>query len=496
IKSVNVLVKIPEYFVFNKKIKGYLFVNVKQSKKNRTINYSHRVGVNKKSYRTIQTKKEYQSTQLSEVLYTIDQVQVPALKEESYVANMNNYRSECKFELAMTRFPNSPVKPYSTTWESVSRKIYESDAFGGELKKQSYYKKDLLPVISGATTDLAKIGAVFQFVKSKVKWNGNYSKYTEKGVKKAYKEGVGNVADINLMLTSMLRNVGLQADPVLISTRKNGVSFFPTLKGFNYVITAVVFADKSYVLLDATEPYSMPNVLPIRDLNWQGRVVKKNGDSYAITLDTKRHAVADNNISVKISEDGIVTGMMRSKYTRHGALGFRKKYNHVKEDNLISKLEEKYEIEIDNFRLSNKKKIGKPVSQLLQFSSEDLIEEIGEKKYVSPLLFLTNITNPFKLEDRKFPVDFETPWKDVNRVTIQIPEGYKVESFPEAIAIGLPDDLGVFKYQVQVTGNKVKVISIMQINSAIITPQYYQHLKEFYKSMVEKQSEKIVLVKK
>ena len=491
VKNVKVVVKIPEYLVFNRKIKGYLFVGVEQTRVNRTISYSYRV-----SSGIAKTSKEFKSQQLSDLIYTIDKKDIPALKIEPYVSNMNNYRSECKFELAMTRFPNSMVKPYSSTWKSVAKKIYESDAFGGELSKKAYYKNDITTVISGSASDQDKIKAVFQFVKTKVKWNGNYGKYTQKGVRKAYKDGVGNVAEINLMLTSMLRSVGVQANPVLISTRNNGVSFFPTLKGFNYVISAVVFPDKTYVLLDATELYSLPNVLPIRDLNWEGRVVKKDGDSYSISLTTKKHAVEDNNISVKISDEGLVAGMMRSKYTRHEALAYRKKYNHVKDDDVISQIEEKYEIEIDNFRISNKKKIGKPINQLLKFSSEDLIEEINGKNYISPLLFLTSGANPFKLEDRKFPVDFETPWKKVNRVTIKIPEGYKVESFPKSIAIGLPEKLGVFKYQVQVVNNVIKVISIMQLNNAIIAPQYYQHLKEFYKTMVEKQSEKIVFVKK
>ena len=42
----------------------------------------------------------------------------------------------------------------------------------------------------------------------------------------------------------MLRYVGLEANPVLVSTRKNGVFFFPTLKGFNYVIASVILPNK------------------------------------------------------------------------------------------------------------------------------------------------------------------------------------------------------------------------------------------------------------
>ena len=126
---------------------------------------------------------------------------------------------------------------------------------------------------------------------------------------------------------------------------------------------------------------------------------------------------------------------------------------------------------------------------------EDLVEQINGKIYIEPLLFFSTHTNPFKLEDRKFPVDFATPWKDKNTVSIKIPEGYKVETLPEPLAIGLPENLGVFKFQTSTAGNKINTICIIQFNSAIIAPQYYTVLKDFYGQMVKKQSEKIVLVK-
>lgn len=55
-------------------------------------------------------------------------------------------------------------------------------------------------------------------------------------MRKAYKDKTGNIADINLMLTAMLRSAGLTANPVLVSTRSNGIALFPNRNAFNYVI--------------------------------------------------------------------------------------------------------------------------------------------------------------------------------------------------------------------------------------------------------------------
>ncbi|ARV15334.1 DUF3857 domain-containing protein [Polaribacter sp. SA4-12] len=476
VKKLDYKIEIPEYYSFNKRSKGYYSVKMKKDSKSGTVG----------------------STNFRVDVFSFDGNTIPALRDnEPFISSIHNYRGGMKFELTQTDFSSlqGSVKTFSNSWQDVSKQIFKSSSFGTELKKSSYYKDDLEKILTTSKTNLEKIAAIFNFVKKQVKWNGNYSKYTDNGVRKAYKERVGNVADINLMLTSMLRSAGFNANPVLLSTRKNGIPFFPTLDGFNYVIAMVDFQDESYVLLDASEEFSLPNMLPTRALNWKGRKVTKEGGSIWVELTSSKHASEDNSVMVKISDEMMVEGMVRTKYDNLNALNYRKNNNHIKEEDLITKLEEKYKLEIEDYKVLNKKVLEKSVIRNVKFLSEDLIEEINGKIYIEPLLFLSEHNNPFKLEDRKFPVDFATPWKDRNTVSIQIPEGYKVESLPESLAIGLPDGLGVFKFRVMQQGNKISTISILQFNEGVISAQYYASLKDFYGQMVKKQSEKIVLIK-
>jgi hypothetical protein len=495
VKKLDYKIEVPEYYTFNKRFKGYYFITPNKSEINSKItlrfkNRDRRVGA------LVTTGYSKETVDYKNKIEKYIANNIPALKDnEPFVSSIHNYRGGVKYELTATRFPNTAPKVFSSTWKDIVKRVYNSPNFGSELNKTSYFKDDLTKVLNGTTNDNEKIMAIFNHVKSKVKWNDYKGKYTDKGVKKAYKEGVGNVADINLMLTSMLRVANLNAKPVLVSTRANGVPLFPTLDGFNYVIAMVEFTDGSYVLLDATEKYSSPNILPVRVLNWNGRKVEKDGTSSWVKLTSSKHALEDNYLSVKISDEGLVEGVLRSIYSNLKALNYRKNKNHLKEDILREQLEEKHTIEIDEFKLLNKNKLLKTVVERIKFSSEDLVEEINGKLYIEPLLFFVNSTNPFKLEDRKFPVDFATPWKDVHRVSIQIPEGYKIEILPKNIAIRMLEDLGVFKFQTSQIGNKISTVCILQFNSAIIAPKYYAVLKGFYAKVVEKQSEKIVLVK-
>ena len=71
----------------------------------------------------------------------------------------------------------------------------------------------------------------------------------------------------------------------------------------------------------------------------------------------------------------MVEGMIRTKYDNLNALNYRKNNNHIKEEDLITKLEEKYNLEIEGYKVLNKNVLGKGIIRNVKFLSEDLIEE-------------------------------------------------------------------------------------------------------------------------
>jgi len=175
-------------------------------------------------------------------------------------------------------------------------------------------------------------------------------------------------------------------------------------------------------------------------------------------------------------------------------MNYRKKNGSLDEDKLISNIETANDdIEIINFKLTNKGELSKPMAEMYTFEKEDVAEIIGDKIYFSPLLFLAMDENPFKLETREYPIDFGTPWKEKATVTVSIPEGYKIESIPESIGVGLSDEMGEFIFLVKEVGKSIQIISIIEINNGVIPDQYYAELKGFFKQVVAKQTEQIVL---
>ncbi|WP_430410042.1 transglutaminase domain-containing protein [Kordia sp.] len=485
-------IRIPKYFYYKRNSKGYFPVKFNETKKNRNLIFPYKAG-STNGYSRMQTKNG--TVTFYENIYEINTNNVPAVKEESYIHNIRNYATAIAFELASFERFGGERKNYNTSWEKIVERIYKLPSFGNELDKDRYFRKDLDILLQNATSESEKIAVIFNHVKTKVKWNGYYGYLTDKGVKNAYKEGIGNVADINLMLTAMFRHAGISANPVLVSTRNNGIPLFPTSKGFNYVISAVEI-NNGLILFDATEIYATPNVLPERAINWIGRIVRKDGSSAEVDLTPQKHAAKLSMYNFKIGADGVVEGQERSSFSENRALTFRKKYSNISEDEYLEKLENDIEgIEIEEYTIKDEKNLGKPVTESYKFTLEDRVEIIGDKIYFSPMLFLATTENPFKADTREYPIDYNYLWSDTYRITIEIPEGYEIESIPKSLAMAMEDNLGEFKYMVSQTGNRINVSTSVKINTLIIPSMYYGNIKEFYKMLVEKEQEKVVLKK-
>ncbi|MBF4508343.1 DUF3857 and transglutaminase domain-containing protein [Flavobacterium sp. JLP] len=418
---------------------------------------------------------------------------LPAMKEEEYVNNINNYRASISHELETIAIPGQIFKSFSSNWSAVAKTIYEYENFGLELNKTGYFEEDLKLLLQAKLKSEDKMTAILNYVKSNIKWNNHFGYGCDQGVRKAYKEKTGNCADINLMLTAMLRYSGLEAHPVLISTRSNGITFFPNIDAFNYVIAAVETPNGN-VLLDATDEFSTLNILPLRDLNWVGRLIRKDGTSDVIDLMPKKTSNDLVTMSFEITEQGKVEGKARRQYSDYNALSFRQKTASEKEEAYIEEIENKNSnIEISEYKRVNQNEFLLPVSESFSFTGSNLAEVIDGKIYLNPMLFFLSEKNPFKQEKREYPVDFGFPFCNKYTITIKLPENFTVENLPESTAVVMEDNLGAFKFDIAFTDNLIQISMIHQINEAIFPIEKYEMLKEYYKTMLAKQSEKIVL---
>ncbi|MFD2822092.1 transglutaminase domain-containing protein [Lacinutrix iliipiscaria] len=472
INKLDVEIRTPRVLEFKKTPKGFLsFSPIRTSK------VDHRLGMD----------VYIDSYKLNDI---------PALLEEKYAGNIKNYRAGVMLELVATNFTGQYNPSFAKTWEDVASTIGNSDDYEKELDK-SKYVDDFVDEIIGTEADpLKKLQIIFNHVKSEIKWNGNDGKYFQKGMKKALDEHLGNAGDINLTLVAMLRYAGIDAHPVVMSTKDNGVPFFPTVDRLNYVVAYAVINNEKF-FLDATDEFSDINLMPTKNYNWQGVYINNNTNTYKlISINKPKQAIGQHQLKASIDVDGTLSGSMKSRYSNHYALEFREDYKNNNESDFIASREDYfYDIEISDYTIENIEKVEGNILESFNFILEDAAEIIGDDIYIEPLLLFKTEENPFKLEERLYPIDFGYSRKDQFYISINIPEGYTIKTNVDNINMKTPNGNAKFVFNTKVIGNTLQISCSKEIVNALVPTNNYKFIKQFYSQIISKGTEKIILTK-
>lgn len=491
IKKLDFKFSSPEYF-------GYKILTNLQSEytpkfKRDRISKSMWVSSERKTYLNQTVTAKGNINYMENIIYA-SVANIPPLRNERYVDNIYNYQAKLVLELEYTKYPNQPVNMLVSDWGKVTKTIYDHSEFGEQLNKTSYFKKDLDVVLKEANTFDEKLSRIFNFIKNKIKWNNIGGYYTDLGVGNAYQKNTGNSADINLALIAMMRYAGLNANPVLISTKSNGISLFPTRTGFNYVICAIEVNGKT-ILLDATSQFTTGNIIPIKALNWQGRLIRKDGSSEWVNLMPSYHSEKRQLINFNINSDLRVSGKSQCTYKDYSAFRFRERYSNQSQGNLIKTLEQdNVGLKVQTPELKYIEELDKPVNLSYEFEHDSCVEEVGDKLYFSPLLFLAEHENEFKEDKRSYPIDFSFMFSEKIIANINIPQGYIIETLPKQAKF-VCGDAAEYSFVIQKNKSNIQLITNFKLNKSVINPEEYPDFKTFYQMYIDKQLEKIVLKK-
>jgi len=426
-------------------------------------------------------------------LFTL--AKIKPIKAETYLNNLNNYKTLINLELSKYVNNNGDVEKYADNWPSVAKKIYKDDSFGKQVQKSDYFKKDIDVLLNGIASPEEKAALIFNFVQTRMNWTHYGSYRAIEGVEKAYADKIGNVAEINLMLTAMFRYAKLDADPVLVSTRDNGIAVFPSRNGFNYVVAAIN-TEKGIVLYDATSKNAQPNILPTRAINWTGRLVTKKGTADEINMMPKMISKKFTSFTAKLDKNGFLIGNVKNQYTDYLAFVFREVKAILSKDAYLEVLEKEIgNVEVSDYSNSNLHDLQKPVTEDYNLSSSSVTDFINGKMYFNLLLVFATNENPFTDSQRKFPIDFIYPFQQRIVVNLEIPDGYIVESLPQSKIFSIPDNVAKFSYNILAKDNQIQLSVLYEMTKAIIPADEYETLKVFYKEMITKENEKIILKK-
>lgn len=427
--------------------------------------------------------------------YTYKMKNVPALKWEPYMGSRGDYIQRIEFQLAQIDFPGQAPIDLRNTWPRLATSLMESSIFGDQIRRNLSISDELYDKIKSSKTNAQKLLTIFRYVQNTMEWNGVTDFYCE-NAKECWSKKSGSTGDINIILLNLLRDVRITCYPVLASTRDHGRVYttYPMLSQFN---TLLVYAeaDDQVFILDASDKYNPPGLIPYNVLGtesfvvdpekngfitlWDGRGLHKNVVSMAGTIDNDGILIGEAFISsfdyarnprVKSSKDG------PDKYAGQWLIG------------------ETSNMKVQGLEIKNIEHDSLPLEQKFKFSVP--AQGSGDYKYFTINLFTGLEKNPFIADKRESSIDFGYNQYYMMVGSVTIPDDHQFEELPKNIAMIMPDTSIVFRRIMEANGNRVSYRVSLEFRRPMYEASEYEEFKEFYKKLFANLNEQIVFRKK
>lgn len=421
---------------------------------------------------------------------------VPGLKTEPFISQLANYVQKVSFQFSAIAFEGESPKYFLHTWSQAAEDLLKDKDFGADLSKNNSWINDDLPAgINDIKDPLAKAEKIFFSVRDNNKSTTESGLYLTQSLKKVADAKSGNVADINLLLVAMLRNAGLSANPLILSTRDHGKAFdqYPIMEKFNYVIAELEIGDTMY-LLDASDQSLGFNKLDPKCYNGNGRLISAKPS----LVDLSPNTLVENTVSSVFlinGENGQLTGTSSTLMGDIESANLRMQMKKETTESYFQKLMKSYSypVKIENGHIDSLHKPGLPVSVQYDFKfklGDDII-------YYNPILMENAYkTNPFKSAKRFYPVEMPYCMDETYILDMEIPEGYVVDELPKSEKALLNTKDGFYEYIIQQSDGHIQLRSRLKLYKATFEPAAYETLRNFFAFVVEKQNNQIVFKKK
>ncbi len=478
VNCVDVDVYYPEYLLYNRSQVGFQRASYKNEIKN-------------KSFAGAVTFIEYHDIYHAEGL--------PAMKEEPYSYCPEQYLLHLNYNLRSVDLPGQMLKSYSTTWEDVDQAFIKSDLYKCCFDP---FKDNvgLIAAISGIEGCQQTIAAVHGFVTKNVRWNGKIRLFPDKGGV-VWKNQEGNSADINALVASALNDIdGYLAEPVLVKFRSSGIvdNFTISRDEFDTFILRIKGPDSKYYYYDSGSRYGYVNLLKPNCLVASARLLDIDRKGSWIDL-TRIFPEGKSNVSVEMAfnEDGYLSGTLTATGLNADSYDMKSTYHSFdSREEWIAFLEKGTDIHISEASFTPED--GYTPSSSLKFSFTSDISTGPDRIYIEPFVEKFHSEDDFQKEERVIPIEFPHTQKLSYICQIAIPEGYEIEALPSYAVMVCPtmEKSSVILQCNQLEGNKINVVYIFNLNTILVSNNYYQDLRLFWEKVAAIEKSVIVLKKK
>ncbi|MDZ7715886.1 MAG: DUF3857 domain-containing protein [Balneolaceae bacterium] len=408
---------------------------------------------------------------------------VPAIKEEAYISSIDDYRGKLKFKLS--EFGN-PRQKLENSWDFVVAELRRNQNVLEKIAGYTQAKALGRDIAQEFKNKEAIQDSIFRHLNSSMNYNGSRSPFSNVSDKQVLNGNLADQAAINQTLLAMLRGAGIEAYPMLISTREFGQidRSFPSFFQFNGQLVYSEINKQPY-FMDASFAYSQPNLIPITTYNENGLMLKEEDYQWKEITPLKSKFDISITIDARLDEEGNLSGSISSESSGYPAQVIREKYsNGQRANNIIREaiFDGYSNIELRGQELNNLQDYENPVVMNTEFMLPNYATSFSDGLELRPMVVGYLMSNPFNEGNRDLPVTLDAPEKLDLVYNIQLPDGFTFDEGAENRSIQLPG--ASFTESYDTDGKTLRYEFHIDISKKQFEPEVYPQLLDLYERWV------------
>ncbi len=330
--------------------------------------------------------------------------------------------------------------------------------------------------------------------------------------------GYGDCKDKVTLLSSMLKEIGVESHYVLINTERGSVaSGTPPNMGFNHAILAIrlpagvdtarlpaVIAHKTLgpvLFFDPTHPLIALGYLPgALQANYGLLVAPAGGELLALPQTPSALNGVERAAKFRLDENGTMNGDVRETWSGDAAAGQRHMLSTAQQDvDQIKPVEAMLTHSLSTFEIlragvANVKVVEQPLIWTYTVEIPRYPKTAGDLLIIRPRVFGSLSSGLLETkEPRQHPIEFEAPVRNTDVFEITLPAGF----VPDALPPPVNQDLGFIAYRSSTSfnGNVLRYTRTLEVKELSVPVAKAQSLREFFRAIEGDERNSAVLKK-
>lgn len=430
-------------------------------------------------------------------VYTWEVKDLPALKDE--YASPAWHEITTSVFLASEKFVLEDYQGSNASWKDFGRFVYDlkkdRDVLPDDIKQKVHQLAD------GITDTKEKIRKLYEYMQQNTRyisvqlgvggWQPFDAKYV--GTKK-----YGDCKALSNFMYSLLKEAGIRSVYTVIRAGNDNDYLLTDLPSsqFNHVILFVP-EGKDTTWLECTSQTSAAGYLGRGTEDRYAIAVDENGGSL---VRTPKYGLNENlqlrKINAVLDEEATLNVQVQTQYYALQQDEISSLINNLSKDKVKETLHEQLDFatyDISNFEYKENKSLIPSIDESLNIVVSNYATVTGKRLFINPNVMTRTHRKLSADEERKYDLELDWEYKDVDTVEINLPAGYTTESMPQDVSVS--SKFGKYNCSVKLLGNHLFYYRNIEHYSGRFPAKDYAELVKFYETIYKADRNKVVLVK-